>query len=53
MYGFDYCMANTEETLEACLVHFFEKSDQPRLLEVFTPRQLNDEVLLNYFKEIK
>lgn len=52
MYGFDYCMANTEEILEACLAHFFEKSDQPRLLEIFTPRQLNDEVLLNYFKAI-
>jgi len=53
MYDFDYDAVNEEEGLQECLANFFEKSDKPRLLEIFTPRQLNDEVLLNYFKEIK
>jgi 2-succinyl-5-enolpyruvyl-6-hydroxy-3-cyclohexene-1-carboxylate synthase len=53
MYQFEYCKASNIEELNTCLDHFYKVSDNPKLLEVFTPRKLNDEVLLNYFKFIK
>ncbi|NQX85709.1 MAG: 2-succinyl-5-enolpyruvyl-6-hydroxy-3-cyclohexene-1-carboxylic-acid synthase [Flavobacteriaceae bacterium] len=53
MYRFDYVSASSEASLKASLAHFFKESSQPRLLEIFTPTQLNDVVLLNYFKAIK
>ncbi|GGG45238.1 2-succinyl-5-enolpyruvyl-6-hydroxy-3-cyclohexene-1-carboxylic-acid synthase [Bizionia arctica] len=53
MYDFDYDVAANERQLKTQLKTFFEESNQPKLLEIFTPRTLNDEVLLDYFKFIK
>lgn len=53
LYNIEYSEADSEETLQNSLTGFFEKSDQPRLLEIFTPRKLNDEVLLEYFNFMK
>ncbi|PNQ72928.1 2-succinyl-5-enolpyruvyl-6-hydroxy-3-cyclohexene-1-carboxylate synthase [Hanstruepera neustonica] len=53
MFGFEYDMASTEKQLKLQLKTFFEASETPKLLEVFTPRTVNDEVLLEYFKFIK
>lgn len=53
MYNFDYDTANDENTLQEKLASFFDESSKPRLLEVFTPRKINDDILLTYFKEIK
>ena len=50
MYGFTYCVANDEDSLENELETFFENNNAPKLLEVFTPRKLNDTLLLDYFK---
>ena len=52
MYGFNYGAASTETELVSALQSFYTDDDQPKLLEIFTPRQLNDEILLNYFKAI-
>lgn len=52
MYGFNYASVTNENDLKSELNRFFSKSEQPKLLEVFTPRELNDSVLLNYFKYI-
>ncbi|OEK08319.1 2-succinyl-5-enolpyruvyl-6-hydroxy-3-cyclohexene-1-carboxylic-acid synthase [Flavivirga aquatica] len=53
MYNFKYeCVSNGNE-LDETLQSFYVKGDQPKLLEVFTPKEVNDEVLLNYFKFIK
>jgi len=49
MYGLDYSLVKDSHTLEEELSDFFEASDRPKLLEIFTPRLLNDEVLLEYF----
>ena len=49
MYGLDYSLVKDSETLETELATFFETSERPKLLEIFTPRLLNDEVLLEYF----
>lgn len=50
MYGFEYQSADGEATLQEELTTFFDAGDQPRLLEVFTPRTLNDQLLIDYFK---
>ncbi|MCM4160259.1 2-succinyl-5-enolpyruvyl-6-hydroxy-3-cyclohexene-1-carboxylic-acid synthase [Antarcticibacterium flavum] len=53
MYGLEYQSAkNTSET-EKALKDFFDASEKPKLLEIFTPRKLNDEVLLEYFSFMK
>jgi len=53
MFGFEYIEVSNEETLNVALESFYNTSQRPKLLEVFTPSVLNDEVLLNYFKFIK
>ncbi|WP_407557569.1 2-succinyl-5-enolpyruvyl-6-hydroxy-3-cyclohexene-1-carboxylic-acid synthase [Winogradskyella sp. 4-2091] len=53
MYGFEYSEAKNEEELTAKLSTFNDISKQPKLLEIFTPSRINDEILLNYFKFIK
>jgi len=35
------------------LASFYADAEAPKLLEIFTPRTLNDEVLLEYFNFIK
>ncbi len=52
MYGFEYLNVSDEKNLENQLDSFFELSQTPKLLEVFTPRKLNDSLLIDYFKFI-
>ncbi len=53
LFKFDYLSAGNMEELDKMLTSFYENSDRPRLLEIFTPRELNDSVLLEYFNFIK
>jgi len=53
MYGFEYKSARDEATLKSALQSFYLEDEQPKLLEVFTPKRLNDEVLLKYFEFVK
>ena len=53
MFGFEYESAQTDIQLKNRLKLFYSKSDKPKLLEVFTPRTLNDKILLDYFDFIK
>jgi len=48
-YGINYQSVDSEETLVEALQEFYKSSANPSLLEVFTPRKINDEILLNYF----
>jgi 2-succinyl-5-enolpyruvyl-6-hydroxy-3-cyclohexene-1-carboxylate synthase len=32
---------------------FFKPTNRPQVLEIFTPRKSNDQVLLNYFKAMQ
>jgi len=50
MYQFDYTQVADKDTLETALETFFDKSKKPKLLEIATPRELNDKVLKDYFK---
>jgi len=53
MYGLEYFSVDNETSLENELNVFFNKSPKPKILEIFTPRKLNDSILLNYFDYIK
>lgn len=49
MYGFEHLSADNEKDLGDKLREFYSKSDQPKILEVRTPRVLNNKILLGYF----
>ncbi|WP_452226137.1 2-succinyl-5-enolpyruvyl-6-hydroxy-3-cyclohexene-1-carboxylic-acid synthase [Lacinutrix cladophorae] len=53
MYGFTYESATNLEELQSVLPSFYSEGENPKILEVFTPRTANDTVLLNYFKAIR
>jgi 2-succinyl-5-enolpyruvyl-6-hydroxy-3-cyclohexene-1-carboxylate synthase len=53
MYKFDYVTAKNEEELLFELSHFYEDKNAPKLLEIFTPRELNDQILKAYFNNLK
>ena len=53
MYNFEYSQTDSDKQLKLKLKTFFAESDTPKLLEIFTPRLINDEELLNYFNAIK
>lgn len=53
LYGLDYLSAKTSEEIRQSLDGFFAESERPKLLEIFTPRKINDEVLLEYFNFMK
>ena len=53
MYGFAYKSVSDETSLKLALKSFYIDDNQPKLLEIFTPKQINDDVLLNYFEFIK
>ena len=48
-FGLDYVAADNVETLKESLRHFYDPSEKPKLLEVFTPREVNNKILLEYF----
>ena len=52
MYHFDYYSAHDEKSLQHSLSAFYTIKDRPSILEIFTPTRENDQILLNYFKEL-
>ena len=52
MYGIEYLSAKTNQQLKNKLETFYSESYRPKLLEIFTPRIINDEVLLKYFDSL-
>ncbi len=53
MHGYKYYSARSTGSLKRQLSRLFKPSDRPKILEVFTPRKLNDQILLNYFKHLE
>ena len=53
MHQFEYQQAFSTATVEKELKGFFETSEKPKILEIFTPSLENDTVLKDYFKYIK
>lgn len=52
MYGFNYLTAENEAQLKEVSLQFWNTNNQPCILEVFTPTQINNEVLSNYFRSM-
>jgi len=50
MYGFEYHSANNEKDVDLQLKGFYEETAKPKLLEIFTPSEINDKVLKDYFR---
>lgn len=49
MFDFEYFATNNNQELTHSLNSFYDKSDKPKLLEIFTPQKLNDKILSKYF----
>jgi len=53
MYDFGYEAVSSETEISDALHTFFEASERPKILEIFTPRKINVQVLLEYFSYMK
>ena len=53
MYNFEYSTAKDETELQLQLSNFYEDSNLPKVLEIFTPRLENDQILKAYFNNLK
>ena len=53
MFGFEYSIAHNLKSLKEEVVGFYDKSEKPKVLEVFTPSDLNDLVLKEYINNLK
>ncbi len=51
-YGFGYRSAHDIDELKNSLTDFYQESGQPEILEVFTPSDINDVILKEYFKNL-
>ena len=49
LFNIDYLFSNCSESLKFATSAFYEPSERPKLLEISTPRLLNDKILLGYF----
>jgi 2-succinyl-5-enolpyruvyl-6-hydroxy-3-cyclohexene-1-carboxylate synthase len=49
-FDFKYRKVNSLRALKRKLPRFFNSNSVPQILEIQTPRKVNDTVLLNYFK---
>jgi 2-succinyl-5-enolpyruvyl-6-hydroxy-3-cyclohexene-1-carboxylate synthase len=49
LYGFEYMKSSEKETFVPLLTSFFQNSYKPKVFEVFTPTEMNDKILLDYF----
>ncbi|CAL2074645.1 2-succinyl-5-enolpyruvyl-6-hydroxy-3-cyclohexene-1-carboxylic-acid synthase [Tenacibaculum sp. 190524A05c] len=52
MFNFEYEKATSLKELEEKLVGFYQDSEKPKILEVFTPSEINDQVLKEYFNSL-
>lgn len=53
MFGFEYMTAHSMETVQQGLDGFYSISEKPKLLEIFTPSELNDQVLNEYINYLR
>jgi 2-succinyl-5-enolpyruvyl-6-hydroxy-3-cyclohexene-1-carboxylate synthase len=49
----NYVSANSISEIENQMADFFQESDRPKLMEIFTPRELNSTVLDAFFEVLK
>jgi 2-succinyl-5-enolpyruvyl-6-hydroxy-3-cyclohexene-1-carboxylate synthase len=53
-YGVDYLSANSIDEIEQQWEQFYQydENGNPALMEIFTPSEINDKVLKDYFKSL-
>ena len=49
IFNFEYLFSDNKKDLKFASSVFYQCSERPKLLEVSTPRLLNDKILLGYF----
>ncbi len=49
LYGIEYEQVSGKHDLQAKLEDFYKPSQTPKLIEIQTPRKVNDKILLSYF----
>lgn len=52
-YNLGYSSVRSDWRLKMKLKSFFKPTKRPQVLEIFTPRKRNDQILLNYFKAMR
>ncbi|MGZ2368248.1 2-succinyl-5-enolpyruvyl-6-hydroxy-3-cyclohexene-1-carboxylic-acid synthase [Ancylomarina sp. YFZ004] len=52
-YGLDYFYADSLEALDQTLLDFYKADNRACILELKTPRELNDVILKDYFKTLR
>lgn len=52
-YGLDYFYAENQTEVKEILPDFYAANSRAAILEIKTPRRVNDQVLINYFNTIK
>ncbi|MFT5237761.1 MAG: 2-succinyl-5-enolpyruvyl-6-hydroxy-3-cyclohexene-1-carboxylate synthase [Flavobacteriaceae bacterium] len=52
MYDIEYASAIDYETIKLQIADFYKASKRPKLIEIFTPSNINDQVLKDYFQFI-
>ncbi len=50
MYTITYHKVKELQTLKSALNTLYQHNNKPQLLEIFTPRKINDRILIDYFK---
>lgn len=50
MHGFSYSSIKDRDNLKLGLDQFLNSDDRPHLLEIFTPSEINDKILKQYFE---
>lgn len=53
MFNFEYQCALDEDNLKNKLIDFYSVSERPKILEVFTDKEINEKVLKEYFNFLK
>jgi 2-succinyl-5-enolpyruvyl-6-hydroxy-3-cyclohexene-1-carboxylate synthase len=53
MFEFEYLNAFSTETVQESLGLFYNSSEKPKILEIFTPSNENSDILNQYFKFIQ
>ncbi len=52
-FGLEYFSARDESELNDVLTHFWGDKGKPAVLEIFTPTEVNGEILKSYFKALR
>ncbi|MDG1039481.1 MAG: thiamine pyrophosphate-dependent enzyme, partial [Polaribacter sp.] len=53
MHQFEYCFASSTAKLTSVLTSFYQEGNQPKILEIFTDKELNEQQLTTYFNFLK